>query len=235
MAFKCLSQKVAQAIDEELMSSGGFSVDQLMELAGLSVAQAVQRTYDRTQFPNVLVCVGPGNNGGDGLVAARHLYHFGYKPSLYYPKQPNKDLYQRLLVQCNQLGLSVHESFADKTVEEADVLVDAVFGFSFKGDVRDPFKEVVKTFETTNKPIVSVDIPSGWDVEQGPSNNVKFQPDVLVSLTAPKICANHFKGKRHFLGGRFVPPAIAKKYDFEVPPFHGSDQVVELPLAVGSP
>lgn len=35
-----------------------------------------------------------GNNGGDGLVAARHLYHFGFKPSLYYPKQPEKDLYQ---------------------------------------------------------------------------------------------------------------------------------------------
>ena len=77
-----------------MSTAGGFSVDQLMELAGLSVAQAVQKSFDKTQFPNILVCVGPGNNGGDGLVAARHLYHFGYKPALYYPKQPNKDLYQ---------------------------------------------------------------------------------------------------------------------------------------------
>jgi len=35
-----------------------------------------------------------GNNGGDGLVCARHLHHFGYQPSVFYPKQPNKPLYQ---------------------------------------------------------------------------------------------------------------------------------------------
>ncbi|KAI9315309.1 apolipo protein A-I binding protein [Dichotomocladium elegans] len=231
MAFKCLTQKVAQAIDEELMSSGGFSIDQLMELAGLSVAQAIQKTYDRTRFPKVLVCVGPGNNGGDGLVAARHLYHFGYKPSLYYPKQPNKDLYKRLLIQCDQLGISVHNDFSSHTFDHADVLVDAIFGFSFQGDVRDPFKDVIKMLEKTSKPVVSVDIPSGWHVEEGPSQGIRFQPDVLVSLTAPKLCATHFKGKHHFLGGRFVPPSLASKFDFEVPVFPGSDQVVELPLS----
>ncbi|KAI8146656.1 YjeF-related protein [Fennellomyces sp. T-0311] len=233
MSFKLLSQKVAQAIDEELMSAaGGFSVDQLMELAGLSVAQAVQKSFDKNQFPKVLVCVGPGNNGGDGLVAARHLYHFGYKPALYYPKQPNKDLYQRLLKQCRQLELPVHQDFPGD--QAADVLVDSIFGFSFHGEVREPFKQVIKTFEETKKPIVAVDIPSGWDVEQGPTDQVKYQPSVLVSLTAPKQCATHFKGKRHFLGGRFVPPTLAKKFDFEVPPFPGADQVVELPVNGGS-
>ncbi|GAN02223.1 hypothetical protein MAM1_0018d01664 [Mucor ambiguus] len=61
MAYKCVSQKVAQAIDVELMSSsGGFSIDQLMELAGLSVAQAVEKAFDGSKHPNVLVCVGPG-------------------------------------------------------------------------------------------------------------------------------------------------------------------------------
>jgi NAD(P)H-hydrate epimerase len=58
------------------------------------VAQAVQKTYPRQKHPRVLVCCGPGNNGGDGLVAARHLFHFGYKPSIFYPKQSGKDLYK---------------------------------------------------------------------------------------------------------------------------------------------
>lgn len=114
-------------------------------------------------------------------------------------------------------------------LEEADVLIDSVFGFSFHGEVRDPFKEVVQSFKTTSKPIVAVDIPSGWDVEQGPTEQVNYQPSVLVSLTAPKQCATHFKGAHHFLGGRFVPPALAQKFNFDVPAFKGAEQTVELP------
>ena len=56
----------------------GFSVDQLMELAGLSVACSVFAEYPPSSHRRILVIAGPGNNGGDGLVAARHLYHFGY-------------------------------------------------------------------------------------------------------------------------------------------------------------
>ena len=59
------------------MGELGFSVDQLMELAGLSVASALHLEYGDKK--RVLVLVGPGNNGGDGLVAARHLYHFGHQ------------------------------------------------------------------------------------------------------------------------------------------------------------
>jgi len=62
-----------------LFSDYGFSVDQLMELAGLSVATAIAKSYPSVKgdnSPTVLVCCGPGNNGGDGLVAARHLKLF---------------------------------------------------------------------------------------------------------------------------------------------------------------
>lgn len=66
------------AVDEELMGPLGFSVDQLMELAGLSVACSLCAEYPAASHSRVLVMAGPGNNGGDGLVAARHLHHFGY-------------------------------------------------------------------------------------------------------------------------------------------------------------
>lgn len=75
------------------MSTGAFSIDQLMELAGLSVSQAVFKLHPPQKGNRVLVACGPGNNGGDGLVAARHLWHYGYKPTMYFPKQTKNELY----------------------------------------------------------------------------------------------------------------------------------------------
>ena len=90
-AAKCgityLSAVESQAIDAELFSEGGFSVDQLMELAGLSVAQAIWVEYGSkisAHASKVIVLCGPGNNGGDGLVAARHLTHFGEDYHFYF-------------------------------------------------------------------------------------------------------------------------------------------------------
>jgi NAD(P)H-hydrate epimerase len=117
------------------MSTGAFSIDQLMELAGLSVSQAGTLCHNSAFFSfiaqlsiivlatlvfqlsligidhfahiitvfklqpfnkgnRILVACGPGNNGGDGLVAARHLFHYGYQPTIYYPKQSKNELYQ---------------------------------------------------------------------------------------------------------------------------------------------
>lgn len=79
------------------MSSSGafrFSIDQLMELAGLACAQTLAAVYPKNTHPRVLVCCGPGNQGGDGLVAARHLGLFGYKPTIFMPKKGGKDIYE---------------------------------------------------------------------------------------------------------------------------------------------
>ena len=54
-------------------AAGAFTLDQLMELAGLACAQTLAQVYSKDTHPCVLVCCGPGNQGGDGLVAARHL------------------------------------------------------------------------------------------------------------------------------------------------------------------
>lgn len=85
----------------------------------------------------------------------------------------------------------------------SDVILDAIFGFSFKPPVRAPFDAALSLITASKVPIVSVDIPSGWDVENGNAEGVGLNPDVLVSLTAPKEGSKGFKGK-HFLGGRFV-------------------------------
>ncbi|KAI1803466.1 YjeF N-terminal domain-like protein [Daldinia bambusicola] len=229
MAFKTLSAKAAAALDKELMSTGAFSIDQLMELAGLSVSQVVYRVHPLSKGNRVLVACGPGNNGGDGLVAARHLRHYGYQPAIYYPKRSKNELYQRLAKQLEDLEVPFVEDFTT-AIKSTDHIIDAVFGFSFSGEVREPFPAVIRALEETKLPVTSVDAPSSWNIETGPPESglgSKFNPDFLISLTAPKPLVKHFKG-RHFIGGRFVSPAIAKKYDFDVPEYQGIDQIVEV-------
>lgn len=209
---KLLGQKEAQDIDVELMSTPGFSIDQLMELAGLSVAAAVHAAYPPTTHPRVLVVCGPGNNGGDGLVAARHLKLFGYEPRVHYPKRSRREeaarLFGNLVHQCDMMGVPFIDTLpeAPEIRASTDLVLDAIFGFSFSGAMRAPFDDIVATMREAAVPIASVDVPSGWDVEKGNVSGDGLEPDMLISLTAPKLLAIHFKGAHHFLGGRFVPP-----------------------------
>ncbi|KAL7978400.1 hypothetical protein Chor_014939 [Crotalus horridus] len=238
--LKFLGQKEAQAIDQELFEEYKFSVDQLMELAGLSCATAIAKdeplfpkAYPTSTFtisqPAVLIVCGPGNNGGDGLVCARHLKMFGYEPTLYYPKRPNKPLFEGLTTQCKKMEIPFLTEFPSEAAlidEVYGLVVDAIFGFSFQGAVREPFGTILSTLEKVTIPVVSIDIPSGWDVEKG--NPDGLQPDMLISLTAPKKAARHFQGRYHFLGGRFVPEALQKKYALNLPPYPETDSVLRL-------
>jgi len=108
-----------------------------------------------------------------------------------------------------------------------DLIVDAIFGFSFTGEIRPPFDAIIKTLKQTKVPIVSIDIPSGWDVEKGNADDKGLNPQLLVSLTAPKLCAKFFSGK-HYLGGRFVPPELAKRFELNLPVYSGSKQFHRL-------
>ncbi|KAJ3799809.1 YjeF N-terminal domain-like protein [Lentinula aff. detonsa] len=233
MSIKYLTAKLAQQIDEELMNqAGAFSIDQLMELAGLACAQALARVYDKKRYPNVLVCCGPGNQGGDGLVAARHLGMFGYTPTIFMPKPGSKDIYQRLKSQCDNMKIKTIPPSNDTSalrdaLSSSNVILDAIFGFSFKGPIRSPFDSALPLLSGSRLPIVSVDIPSGWDVEEGNVEGVGLQPDVLVSLTAPKLGVRSFNG-RHFLGGRFIPKTLEEKFELNLPEYPGSDQILEL-------
>ncbi|OMJ08415.1 NAD(P)H-hydrate epimerase [Smittium culicis] len=152
-----LNQRDAIKLDIDLMSDKcGFVLEQLMELAGFSVAQAISKVYPKESNSNILLCIGPGNNGGDGLVAARHLSHFGYKPKLMYPKPPKSQVFRNLLQQCSQLDIPIVEILdLEKCLKDTNVVVDALFGFGFKSPVREPFVQILDLLAKTSIPIAS--------------------------------------------------------------------------------
>ena len=65
--------------------------------------------------------------GGDGLVAARHLWHYGYQPTVYFPKKTGNELYERLATQLKNLDIPFTEDF-ENTLKTSNHVVDAIFG-----------------------------------------------------------------------------------------------------------
>ena len=234
-----ISGAKAASIDEALMSPRyGHTLTQLMELAGLAVAHAIvdfkpyfTRTSSSDTPPRICIVCGPGNNGGDGLVAARHLHHFGYPVTVHYPKQRDKEPFVGLLTQLHMLDIPV---ITDLPLPQSDLIVDAIFGFSFDGSkgVRQPFADVIDAINIHTASVLAVDIPSGWHVDKGDIHDQHYvkHVDAIISLTAPKHCAAiaEERGATHYIGGRFVPKKLCEELDFQVPSYSGVNGIIRL-------
>ncbi|CAH1983240.1 unnamed protein product [Acanthoscelides obtectus] len=152
-------EEEAISIDQELFNDYRFSVDQLIELAGLSCATAIAKTYSMEKVGNksILVICGPGNNGGDGLVCARHLKVLGYKSVIYYPVRTEKQLYNSLTTQCTNMAVPFLQMLPELSTVECTfaLIVDAVFGFSsFKPPVREAFVASIDLMKKATVPVV---------------------------------------------------------------------------------
>ena len=130
----------------------------------------------------------------------------------------------KLAQQAEDVGVRFLNEFPSQDAKDGQysVIVDAMFGFSFSADrgMSPPYDAILSDLITTAKAdqgtkIVSVDVPTSWDADKGDVLVTGFNPDVLISLTAPKLCAKDFTGK-HYVGGRFLSPTLSKKYGVRV-------------------
>ena len=152
----------------------------------------------------ILVLAGPGNNGGDGLVACRHLAIYGYKNiTLHYPKPSQRHPMPTLVEQLNSC-CQIRPSPLDTNCQY-DSIIDAIFGFSFSGtSIREPFTSPIELLQTASSnrkcKILAVDVPSGWPVDLEDINSSEkelWQPHSLISLSAPKPCSVAFNGDHY--------------------------------------
>lgn len=228
-------------------ASGNISV--VAEKCAQGVLDALLQTYPNEDHLSVFVVAGPGFNGLVGAFSAVLLHKNGYKPTVYCLERSlgaaqgaswasNVDvcsmLRERDIPLCD---------FAPRTLDfYFDVVVDGLLGVGFDGgDIRVQYWDIFELLVKTELPILSIDMPSGWDLDSGPrsvdvSANTFVQPEVLVSLGVAKDGAKMFAGAFHFLGGRHLPPGWADANDVELPAFRddGTSAVLISSNAFGS-
>jgi ADP-dependent NAD(P)H-hydrate dehydratase / NAD(P)H-hydrate epimerase len=181
-------------------AEGGVELQELMEAAGEAVAGFVLRQY--ANAARVMVLCGKGNNGGDGFVAARLLAGEGVGVRVLLVGRRDEVKGEaaeslRRLVEATEDG--VVEELEDGVdlvalLEEADLLVDAVFGTGFKGPMRGAAALVRDAVAKVKVPVVAVDLPSGWDADSYEETvDGAFRADAVVTFTAPKVahCFGH--------------------------------------------
>jgi NAD(P)H-hydrate epimerase len=164
-----LTPAEASALDRESRERG-VTVEFLMENAGRAVARAAAAVAGGLYGRRAVAVCGKGNNGGDGLVAARYLARWGLgvtavlledPQSLREPSATNLRLLQ-------EVGARIRPaSSLTRELARADVAIDAVFGTGFRGVPEDIHAEAIEAMNESGVPVVAVDIPSGVNGETG--------------------------------------------------------------------
>jgi NAD(P)H-hydrate epimerase len=155
----------------------GVSIQDLMEAAGTAVAEVAREEFGAAG-KRVLVFCGTGNNGGDGLVAARHLAKEA-RVTVLLARPPDQFATSEARTNFERLhGVQILAGLdrSEEAIAEADLLIDALLGIGVEGPLREPFASLVRQMNASAKPIISIDVPSGFGTD------LMVRPTVTVTL-----------------------------------------------------
>ncbi|MEA1965342.1 MAG: NAD(P)H-hydrate dehydratase [Candidatus Aerophobetes bacterium] len=193
--MKLVTAEKMRKIDEETINSIGIPGILLMENAGRAVVETIKEEYSPLEEKSVCIFSGSGNNGGDGIVVARHLFAGGIKVRLFLLGRKEKikgETAINLKIAFN-LGVQIKEvtsSEGMKSLKEelklADIVVDALLGTGAKGAPRGIMKEIVSLINRFSRNIVAVDIPTGVDADTGEVEGEAIKANCTVTFAYPK-------------------------------------------------
>jgi NAD(P)H-hydrate epimerase len=197
-----------RAVDRWAIEEQGVPESELMEAAGTALADAVAGLAP--QGPVRILC-GKGNNGGDGLVAARRLRAGGFEVEALeiFTGEPPRDL--------------------DAWLEGSGAVVDAIFGTGFSGEPREPAAAAIEAANRCGAPIVACDIASGVDASSGEVAGVAIEAAITVSFHAAKI--GHFVAPGKWHSGELLVASIGIPDGAPVAPAAGTIEPAVLDLA----
>ncbi len=235
MGTYVLTPDEMRKIDRWTIKEFGIPGFTLMESAGRGIVDIIESECDGEK---VIVCAGGGNNGGDGFVVARYLLNKGYKVLVVFTgdrrklkgeAKKNFNLYKKMGGEVVSL-----DRFDIDFLKNADIIVDAIFGTGFRGQVEGKVAELIDAINQQDACVVSVDIPSGINGLTGEMGGTAVIADFTGTMAFPKRGLLLYPGRLH--AGEIYVIDIGVPYDmpFE-PPFRLLDEEeFYLPFKMGN-
>lgn len=192
-------------IDRYTIDQIGMSEELLMENAGQAFVGHLLASISKQE--KLIVLIGAGNNGGDGFVIARLLAEKGYQLETWVIPLEERikgiaRSHMEIFKRCGHLFISYdrhREEFSD-SLHDGSIIVDALLGTGVKGQLRQPYLEVIRSVNESGKRVISVDIPSGLSSFEGGGETNAIIANETYTLQAPKV-------------SRFVYPAAVNYGD----------------------
>ena len=189
---------------EEKAVKGGITISALMENAGKSVADEVMKSAGTDKAIGVFC--GYGNNGGDGMCAARHLIEKGYKVNVFLagkirPFSPQAQACHDKLVDLNHKPQTIsaqdgiEKAFGN--IGESQLIIDALFGIGIRGPLDDFYKKLIARINGSGAPVIAVDIPSGLGADSGNPLGIAIKAHKTVTFGYPKAGFNNPEAKAY--------------------------------------
>lgn len=198
-------------VDELAVEGYGVQIIQMMENAGRQLAGlATTLLGSSVSEKNVLVLCGPGNNGGGGMVAARHLHNWGAEVQVVLAVEPDRlrNVPAQQWRTISALGLGS----TDVADPETSLIIDALLGYRGAGDPRAPISNWIEQANKSTARVLSLDLPSGLDATSGVPGSPCIKASATLTLAAPKTglfaeAAKPFVGEV-YLADIGIPPEV---------------------------
>jgi NAD(P)H-hydrate epimerase len=184
----------SRRIDQLAQSDYALPGDVLMEAAGSLAAREITQSFiPELKRGRVAIVCGPGNNGGDGLVVAKHLHSAGHRDVAVFlvaPGAKRSALFREQLDRCVRQGVTIGDLIANPAALEAvrasAIIIDAIFGTGLGNEVEQPYRNVIAAMNESSAPIVSLDVPSGLDADRGMPLGVAVRAHQTICFGPPK-------------------------------------------------
>ena len=219
-------------VDRLMIEEYGILLIQMMENAGRNLAEMARRMLGgRLIGRRVVVLCGRGNNGGGGMVAARHLHNWGAVISAKLASDP-AGMKQIPSHQWDILQMLTVTQADDPNLGQADLIVDAIIGYGLKGNPRGETAEWIRRMNKTGRPVLALDTPSGLNATTGTAGEPCIKAQATLTLALPKV-GLIAPGVDSVVGDLYladigVPPELYGRLGLEVGPLFEKDVIVGL-------